>query len=224
MGKNLTFLHTSPVHITTFDRLLTDIAPEIPVQHVVDETLLRDARAAGGISWELAQRVSARVLDAIQQDAAVVVCTCSTIGGCAEQVNDLTSHPVLRVDRAMAKRAVALASRIVVVAALATTLEPTRQLLLDVAQGAGKVIEVIEIVSPTAWSAFEAGNQAQYLKEIAATLRQAAMLGDVIVLAQASMAPAAQLCSDLSVPVLSSPRLGAEAAIEAYRTFIATTC
>ncbi len=50
------------------------------------------------------------------------------------------------------------------------------------------------------------------------------MLGDVIVLAQASMAPAAQLCSDLSVPVLSSPRLGAEAAIEAYRTFIATTC
>ena len=216
MAKMLTFLHTSPVHIATFDRLLAEIAPDIPVRHIVDETLLQEARVEGAVTPHLAQRVTDVVLGAIEQDAAVVVCTCSTIGGCAEQVRALTDRPVLRIDRAMAERAVGLGTQILVVAALATTLEPTRQLLLEVAQEAGKVIEVIEIVSPTAWRAFEAGNQTRYLKEIATTLRQAAPLGDVIVLAQASMAPAAELCADVAIPILASPRLGAEAAVQTY--------
>jgi hypothetical protein len=116
----------------------------------------------------------------------------------------------------MAERAIGLGTRILVVAALASTLEPTRQLLLDVAQEAGKVIDVIEVVSPTAWRAFEAGNQTQYLHEIATTLRRAAPSGDVIVLAQASMARAAELCPDVVIPILASPRRGAEAAVQAY--------
>ena len=35
----------------------------------------------------------------------------------------------------------------------------------------------------------------------------------MIVLAQASMAGAAALCPDLAIPILSSPRLGLEAAL-----------
>ena len=50
------------------------------------------------------------------------------------------------------------------------------------------------------------------------TLAGAAANADVIILAQASMAGAAELVSDLGVPVLSSPPLGVEAAISAYRS------
>src|SRR5262249_55391411 len=121
MTRTLTFLHTSPVHIATFDRLLAEVDPGVPVKHMVDESLLRDARAYG-ITAELIERITRRIVDAFADDAAVVVCTCSTIGGCAEQANHSTERPIVRVDRAMAERAVATGSRIIVVAALASTL------------------------------------------------------------------------------------------------------
>lgn len=216
MTKQLVFLHTSPVHIATFDRLVGELAPEIPVQHLVDESLLQEARTTG-ITAQLAQRVTDRVVDGLGADGAVMLCTCSTIGGCAEAVSQGTERPVLRVDRAMAEKAVALGSHIVVVAALASTLTPTRQLLLEVAAALAKPVQIDEVLCADAWTKFEQGDQAGYLHAIAACLRDYAAKGDVIVLAQASMADAAKLCADLSVPILSSPRLGLEAAIEAYR-------
>lgn len=216
MTKQLVFLHTSPVHIATFDRLVGELAPEIPVQHLVDESLLQEAHTTG-ITAQLAQRVTDRVVDGLGADGAVMLCTCSTIGGCAEAVSQGTERPVLRVDRAMAEKAVALGSHIVVVAALASTLTPTRQLLLEVAAALAKPVQIDEVLCADAWTKFEQGDQAGYLHAIAACLRDYAAKGDVIVLAQASMADAAKLCADLSVPILSSPRLGLEAAIEAYR-------
>ncbi len=51
-------------------------------------------------------------------------------------------------------------------------------------------------------------------RRTAAAMREAA---ELIVLAQASMAAALERCGDLGVPVLSSPRLGLEAALAAWR-------
>ena len=215
MPKTLTFLHTSPVHIATFDRLLAEIDPNIPARHVVDESLLQEARASG-ITAELEQRIARTLKDAIAEDAAVVLCTCSTIGGCAEQADHGADRPVLRVDRAMAERAVATGARIVVVAALASTLAPTRQLIQEVADQAGSAVTIIDVLCEDAWAHFERGDQSGYLARVAACIRRAAPAGDVVVLAQASMAGAAALCADLPVPILSSPRLGLEAAVQAY--------
>ena len=67
------------------------------------------------------------------------------------------------------------------------------------------------------WPHFQAGEQKVYWQRIAERLREQASGYDCIVLAQASMAGAADLLSDLPVPVLSSPRIGLEAAITAYR-------
>lgn len=215
MAKTLTFLHTSPVHITTFDQLVQELAPDLPVRHIVDESLLADARA-DGLTPDVVRRVAARVDRAFADGAAIVVCSCSTIGGCAEEAGG-DSGAVLRIDRPMAERAVALGNRIVVAAALHSTLGPTRQLLLDAADQVGKAITVIEVVNKEAWAHFERGDNPAYLAAVAETLRTVAQGGDVIVLAQASMAGAVALCPDLSVPVLSSPRLGAERALALYR-------
>jgi hypothetical protein len=204
MPNTLVFLHTSPVHIVTFDGLLAASGTDVTARHIVDEDLLSDARA-GGITPELAGRVRQRIAEA--GDDALVLCTCSTIGGCAEQAG------ALRVDRAMAERAVASGPRIILAAALASTLEPTRCLIEEVAAAAGQTIQVAELLCAEAWPMFEAGDQPAYLAAIAAALREVAGQGDVIVLAQASMAGAAALCPDLAIPVLSSPRLGLEAAL-----------
>jgi hypothetical protein len=122
----------------------------------------------------------------------------------------------MRVDRAMAERAVELGQRIIVAAALTSTIAPTRELILDAARRSGKEVELVELLCGPAWPKFEQGDLVGYLDEIAACLRRVATDGDVIVLAQASMAGAAALCADLPIPILSSPRLGLEAAIKAY--------
>jgi hypothetical protein len=215
--KQITFLHTAASNVATFDKLVRELAPDIPVEHILDESLLQEARTAGQITPELAGRIGERLLSA-SDESAVVLCTCSTIGGAAEKLRHPSAGPVQRVDRAMAVRAVATGSKIVVVAALASTLAPTRDLVLDVAGQAGKPVEISEVLCEGAWSKFEAGDQAGYWQAVAGCLRQHADAGDVIVLAQASMAGAADLCADLSTPILSSPRLGVEAAIAAFRS------
>lgn len=213
----LTLLHTSPVHVPTFTWLFNELAPEIPVQHQVDESLLQEARTAGEITPQLSRRIADTLQAACSAENCVVLCTCSTIGGCAEQLGQQLGHPVLRVDRAMAARAVALGPRIIVLAALESTLSPTRQLLQEVAASAAKPVVITALLCPGAWAKFEAGDLPGYHTLVAEQIRQAADQGDVIVLAQASMAGAAALCPDAASPILSSPRLGVEAAIQLYR-------
>jgi Asp/Glu/Hydantoin racemase len=210
----LTFFHTAKTNESLFASLLNEIAPDIHARHVTDETILPYAREHG-VNAQLQERVTDTILEAVQAGSDVVLCTCSTIGACAEKAQQFTDKPVQRVDRAMAEKAVSMGSRIIIAASLASTLPPTRELVLDAAEKAGKEIELIEVFCASAWPKFEAGDRHGYFAEIAAELRQ--VEGDVIVLAQASMAGAAAFCADLPIPVLSSPRLGLEAAVNAYR-------
>jgi hypothetical protein len=212
----LVLLHTGQAHVATFDGLLERQAPDVPAEHVVEQALLDDARREG-MTPEIERRIEARLRAAFEQGATTVLCTCSTIGGSAEAIGRRHGWPVLRVDRAMAAMAVALGPRITVAAALASTLEPTCLLIEDEAQRANASIQLTSLLCQDAWELFEAGALEAYHQRIATCIR-GADLGDVVVLAQASMAGAAPLLADLDVPVLSSPALGLEAAVAAYRS------
>ena len=184
MRKTMAFLHTSPVHIATCNALLAELAPTIPVQHVVDESLLTDARAAGGVTPDVARRLDARI-QSLSTSTCVVVCTCSTIGAYAEIAQVDPGTKVLRIDRAMAERAVWMGRHIVLAATLASTIEPTRNLLLSAARAAQKDVWIQELLIEQAWRQFESGNLEAYAQTIADRLLEAASEIDVIVLAQA---------------------------------------
>lgn len=217
----LTLFHTAAANEAMFATLLQEIAPDIPTQHIVDESILPSVRATG-LTDRIHQQVTDIILRAIQGGSEVVLCTCSTIGGCAEDAQQFTEKSVQRVDRAMAGKAVNIGSRVIVAATLASTLQPTCELVQDAATKAGKSINIIEVFCSTAWSKFEVGDREGYFADIADALRKVATKGDVIVLAQASMAGATALCGDLPIPVLSSPRLGLEAAVQTYRERLAS--
>jgi hypothetical protein len=117
----------------------------------------------------------------------------------------------------MAEQAVASRRRIVVVAALASTFKPTLALLRQVAADAKRSIEVVEVLSANAWPLFEAHDLAGYATEIAKSVEAAVQPDDLVLLAQASMAPAADLLGHLGIQVLSSPQLGVRAAMSRYR-------
>lgn len=215
MPKTLALVHTMPSNIATFNQLLNDLDPDVPVKHYVHEALLHDARAHG-LTDEVVVRIDRAMRDAADDETAVVLCTCSTIGGAAEQ-SIANGQRVMRVDRAMAERAVEIGTRIIVAAALASTLAPTTALIEDVAAKVGRKVTILPLLCEDAWPYFEAGDLEGYVKSVAATLHNTTLEGDVIVLAQASMAAAATYCDDLTTPILSSPRLGLEAALAAYR-------
>ncbi|MGY3205752.1 aspartate/glutamate racemase family protein [Streptomyces sp. TE5632] len=200
----LALLHTSPVHVPVFDALRDDAHPGLELRHLVVEGLLHRVRADGLAA--VVGEVRARVEEAVAGGARAVLCTCSTIGGVAEEAAAQAGVPVLRVDRPMARAAVAAGPRVVVLAAYEGTLGPTVSLVEEEARRAGRPVEVRTLLVEGAWARFEAGDTAAYVRQVADAADEVTG-ADVIVLAQASMAPAERLTAT-AVPVLSSPRPG----------------
>ncbi|MGE7384483.1 arylsulfatase [Streptomyces sp. NPDC004126] len=201
----LTLLHTSAVHVPVFDALGEREHPGAVLRHLVRPGLLERAREVGP------EGVRAEVREVLAGLPGPVLVTCSTIGGVAESLAPELGYPVLRVDRAMAARAVVTGERIVVLAALESTLGPSVELLREEgAEGVrGQVV-------PGAWELFEAGDEGGYLRAVAGAA-DGVTGADVIVLAQASMAGAVPLVRT-RIPVLGSPALGLAAALAGGRT------
>ena len=119
----------------------------------------------------------------------------------------------MRIDRAMADRAVRLGPRVLVVAALESTLEPTAQLIRESAAAMATQVELKPLLVEGAWAHFLRQDPAAYAEEVARAVRGAVGTCDVVVLAQASMAGAAALLADVDVQVLSSPQLGVQSSL-----------
>ena len=123
---------------------------------------------------------------------------------------------VLRVDRPMAEAAVASGRHVIVAATLPSTLPPTTDLLRQVAAKAGRPIATTELLCADAWTHFERGDGEGYAQAIANAVASQATATDIVVLAQASMAPAEALIEAMGLRVLSSPALGVRAAVRAH--------
>lgn len=216
MPHDIAFLHTAAGHVRTFENLMLQLAPDLSAHHLVDESLLEDARAGEGINSSLAERIRESMYKASSTGARVTVCTCSTIGGVAERTGSGHNFVSMRIDRAMADEAVRVGPRILISATLGSTIPQTRDLIADSARRAGVPVNISEFLVEGAWTHFENGRKEAYLQRVASALQFKANDMDVIVLAQASMAGAKEYISDLGAPILSSPRLGVMAAIKSY--------
>ncbi|MER7349746.1 aspartate/glutamate racemase family protein [Streptomyces aurantiacus] len=205
----LALLHTSTAHVPVFDALRDADHPGLALRHFVHEDLLARARAEGPDA--VADAVRAALVEAAAGGADAVLCTCSTIGGVAESHAAAVGVPVLRVDRPMAAAAVRAGSSVAVVATVASTLEPTSALVAEEAARAGRPVDVRTALVDGAWERFEAGDRERFLRLVADAVEGIAGSVDAVVLAQASMADAADRATT-AVPVLASPRTGLRAA------------
>lgn len=210
----ISFLHTSPVHVATFDALLDELSPGMPRRHRVEEGWLEAARDHG-MSAELSRTIT----DAMRELAGggVGVCTCSTIGGVAEAAGS-DKAPTIRIDRALMQAALSHGGRPLVSMCLESTRAPTLDLLNDVARVQGCNASPIVVMCQPAWRHFEAGDMEAYARSIADTIKAEVRndIPDCIVLAQGSMAVAGSLLGDIGLPVLSSPRLGVLRALDLF--------
>jgi hypothetical protein len=203
------FLHTAQVHVATFEALSRELMPSARTVHRVDPEALELARQ-DGMGEHVRAVVAGHLAELRDVGCEVVLCTCSTLGELAEGLSG-DGLEVIRIDRPMLRRAVTLGPRIGVIAALASTVEPTTRVLAAEATDAGADISFEVSVVAGAWDAFLSGDAAEYYLRIEQGVRALSSRCDVVVLAQASMEPAAALLAGLATPVLTSPRSAVEA-------------
>lgn len=208
------FLHTVPALAARFEADLVAAAPGSTAVQVVDAELLATA-IRSGVDDAVEAAVANHIRHLAESGADAVLVTCSSIGEAVERAAAGAAVPVIRVDRAMAAEAARLAGggRIAVLATLQATLGPTGRILDRAAESSGAVVTARLV--PGAADARSTGDNDTHDRLIADAVREAAADGaDVIVLAQASMAPAAESAA-VSVPVLTSPASALAAVIEA---------
>jgi Asp/Glu/hydantoin racemase len=208
-------IHTVEGNVKVFGDLVQEIAPGLPAEHVVDESLLGDTIAAGTLTDEVRQHFRERVEAARRDGADVIMLTCSSVGPSADGLSDELGVTVLRVDEAMAEHAVAMGPRVGVAATLPTTLGPTADLIYRAASRLDRAVEVTTSLAEGAFQALRSGDSARHDALVVAALQKLAASVDVILLAQASMARAVGGAESIesdgrTVPILTSPRLGVE--------------
>jgi Asp/Glu/hydantoin racemase len=195
--------------VPVFKPLMDELLPGVSSFNVVDESLLCDIIRDKGLEAGTARRLVNLVESADSAGANFILVTCSSMGRAVEASRLLCRAKVLRVDEAMAERAVGIGKKIGVVATLPSTLEPTVSLIRSQAAAASKPIELISQVVDGAFAAVISGDGAKHDRLVGDALRMLAKKVDVIVLAQASMARVVESLSpgERPVPILSSPRL-----------------
>lgn len=201
-APRVAFVHTGAVVIAPVAELARQHLPSAATVNYLDDKIvadLGDPELAASVPDRLAGLVGA----ARDAGADVVMLTCSSISQLAASTAEAAGIPVLRIDEAMADAAVATGSRIAVLATLPTTCAPTTALIGERAALAGRTPTITSEVVDGAFAAVAGGDRATHDRLVGAAIERAARDADVVVLAQASMASAAETV-DVGVPVLTS--------------------
>ncbi len=205
MTDRIVLVHTVKPLIEVFDRLGEELIPGAEILHVLDEPLLAQVRQHGKLTQEDIGGLQSHVRVAERIAAHGVLVTCSTLSPAVDFIR--ASIPVLKIDEAMLKQAVAFGRRIVVVATAQSTLEPTKTRLTAEASRIGNGIELQMVLVDQAFEALMHGDAAAHDRLVKEAILQWMSQVDVIVLAQASMARVCDVIpeSERRVPILTSP-------------------
>ena len=214
MPQTLVLIHTSQIFLnveTMMKQLFAEIMPEVRLINIMDDALLPDVMRENSISNEVTRRMSLYVMAAEATGADAVLSLCSSLGPTIDVARKLVKIPVIKIDDAHTEKAAREASRIGVMATVATTLGPTVALIKEKAARMNKAVDVRESLSGGAFEALMRGEKDKHDAMVVEAARKLASQVELILFAQASLtrlAPAVQDATGL--PVLTSPRLAIE--------------
>ncbi len=200
-------IHTVPSVYASFPALLRETFPGVEVTNTVDEFLAADPAVRGEFTKENLNRLCALLRCAEMTGADAIVVTCSTLTPPVETLRPLIRTPLVAIDGAMHRKAVATGSKITLLATAQSTIHPGCTGLAGAAAKIGKEVQVDAVVCDAAYDAIRKMDKATHDREVLAAAEK--ITGrDVIVLAQASMAHLQdEIQSRTGIPTLSSPAL-----------------
>ncbi len=214
MAKTVFIIHTSSVSMADLNRLFGEMAPGVTVRNIVDDSLLPEVLANGGVTPAVAKRLCQYAIQAEAAGASLIFNQCSSVGEVADMAAKMVKVPLVKIDERMAETACRTGSRIGVVATLPTTMGPTVRLIKRMAEKLGKKVTVTEELSAGAFEKLIAGDRKAHNEMVIASIRKLAEKVDVVVCAQGSMLALKPDLGETRVPVLMSPPLGVQHAAE----------
>ncbi|GHV54747.1 arylsulfatase [Deltaproteobacteria bacterium] len=205
MTKQLVLINTVSFIADMFRPLLKEQLPEVNCLNIVDEGILHEVGAAGGLTPHIIRRVASQTLLAADLRPGMILFTCSATSPAVDTVRKITDVPIMKIDDPLARVAVESGPRIGFIGTTIGSLVAGQELIRAWSVSLKKDVEITPDLHVDAFSARQAGD----IKKHDAIIRDAAVqLGktqDVVVLGQASMAHLAEpLAQSLGKPVLGS--------------------
>jgi len=213
MGKTVVIIHTNQLAGGDLTRLFNQMAPDVTVRNIIDDSILPEVRSAG-VTPGIVRRYFAYVVQAEEAGADLIFNQCSSVGEVADMARSNARVPIVKIDERMAEVACRTGGRSGVVATAASTLGPTTRLLRRTAERLGRQISLVEELRTDAFARMLAGDKKGHNDLLLGTIRDLFTRVDVVVCAQGSMLALKPDLGDTPIPVLMSPPLGVQHAVE----------
>ncbi|GAA1002385.1 hypothetical protein Aple_000300 [Acrocarpospora pleiomorpha] len=212
MRPTVALINATPASLQPAADGLGEAFPEAAAWHLLDDRLVTEADAAGGMTPALRRRMLALVDYAVRGGADAVLLTCSMYGPVAGIARRLHDVPVTGSDEAMfAEVARRRPGRVLLVGSLESAAEDSARRLKDVVD-----VEVSAVAATGAAAAASARDWPELTDALARAAGPRLGGVDLVLLAQYSISPGhAALAERLGVPVLSPPHMAARALREA---------
>jgi Asp/Glu/hydantoin racemase len=218
MNPKLALVHTGIGVVESIVAVVKELSPDTEIINIVDDTIVKTIAAHDNVIPPVVfRRMTTYFVNAEEAGADAALLTCSSISESVDVAQPFVKIPLFKIDEPMADKAVGMADRIGVVATLRTTLEPTKRLILARAEKRGKRISLHERLCKGAFEAWQRGDGATHDQIVKEAVTELLAECPVVVLAQASMARAAQSLGSVQDRVLASMRLGVARAVEYLR-------
>jgi Asp/Glu/hydantoin racemase len=206
--KSIALIHTVQSVLVSFELMLRDKLPyDVEIHNILDDYLASEPDKKGYVSAECKKILYTHIDSAQAMQSDLIVVTCSAMTPTVTQVRPFISTPLLAIDDAMVQEAVARSNNISAMATATSSAGTTTETLFAEASRQGKVVKIRALDNQDAFEAMQRGDMETHdnlVKQQASTIS----FGDIIVLAQASMAHLEQDIAKITGRnVLTSPKL-----------------
>ena len=209
--KSIAIIQTSAVSSAELKSLCEEIIPDVKVYQIIDDSLISEVNSNGGPTEQVKYRMFNYYQHAQSLGVDLILNQCSSVGEVADMIRPFISVPIVKIDEAMARKAVSMGKKIAMIATVPTTVGPSSRLILHEAEKISKEIELdIHVVKDAMMILIEKGDKETHNKMVIGEVEKAAEDNDVIVLAQGSMTVLLPELGHIKKPVLTSPRLAIE--------------
>jgi hypothetical protein len=205
----IALIHATPAAIAPAVAGMNTVFPGAEVWNILDDKLLPDADAQGGVTPHLAERMTRLIDLALAEGAAGVLLTCSMYGSVALATQ--ADVPILAPDEAAFETALAgNYGTVLLVASFESALNDCVARFAEFLQANGSATKVVGETVPAAFVATKAGDVIALTEALIAAAKPYVGSVDAVLLAQYSLAPAAAAIEDaLGLPVISGPQAAA---------------
>ena len=202
----IALIHATPAAVEPIKSAFADAWPEPDLVNLLDDSLSRDRALSSELTDSMYGRFDAMGQYAMSIGADGILFTCSAFGPAIDRVARAVPIPVLKPNEAMLAEALAIGGRIGMLATFEASIPSMTAEFATAVANSGAAVTLESVFVPHAMAALLAGKRDHHdalIEQAAPALAHC----DAIMLAQFSMAPAAERVREQmpGVPILTSP-------------------